>query len=504
MAPVSPSKTVTASGTKKSFFKRPAWATNAPSVESRDFFRHADTVYDSIVREKERKREKSAQKKIAKNEQDQALEPRESKRRRISTAEENVVDDQRSASEASEKAVTDTEDDFPQAGKHISCLEPTSGEEPPAPPVRSVSPARKGTSAIQEAGVNSNMIEVDSDGAQKALPSPEIVQPTHTKTTEAEVSEDEDEYVLELKRKAREKSRAKECKEKDAAGISHDRPSVRSTSETQTPSPSPAAMVGASQPGLPQPQPAPAPPPPLSLEKETIVQILITTSMPEAQPLLVNRKVSQQMRQVREVWCARQKFDEETSARIVFTWRGKRLYDTSTSTHLLNVLKKERARQMGFLINGDEGDADEIDPSGGRIELEAMTKDMFEQQQLRQAQRRQNSGQDTDQTGEALREENDARPGDNIQEQADSTMLSTAAKEPEYTIVMNAPHLEPLPLKVRPSTAISKMLFAFIKVRQVDPNKNCWLVFDGERLEPGSRVGQTELEDGDVAEVHIR
>ena len=38
----------------------------------------------------------------------------------------------------------------------------------------------------------------------------------------------------------------------------------------------------------------------------------------------------------------------------------------------------------------------------------------------------------------------------------------------------------------------------------IDKGKVCWLVFDGNRLEPNSTVKDADLEEDDVVEVHIR
>lgn len=215
------------------------------------------------------------------------------------------------------------------------------------------------------------------------------------------------------------------------------------------------------------------------------MQILVTTEIPNTNKLLVNRRVSQPMQQVRQVWCSRQNFSEEMTASVIFTWRGKRLYDTTTSMHLLNVLKKERARKMGNLIEDDEDD-----PSNGMIQIEAITKDMYDQKMLRRG----SEGVEA--------HTNDTR--DTGVRDGQSPERSPAPQKAAYTIVMNAQGLEAMHLRVRPNTSIERMMAAFKKMREVDPEKTCWLVFDGERLEPESTVEDTEIEDGDAVEVHIR
>jgi hypothetical protein len=70
--------------------------------------------------------------------------------------------------------------------------------------------------------------------------------------------------------------------------------------------------------------------------------------------------------------------------------------------------------------------------------------------------------------------------------------------------MLHSPGLEAVALKVRPSTLVSKVMAGFKKIRHVDQGKICWLVFDGERLDPETRICDTEIEDGDVVDVQIR
>lgn len=456
--------------TKKSFFKKPRWATSAPATESGDFFRHSDTVYDSILREKEERREKHAQKKKAKAGGEDMEDRRDIKWRRISTDEEVQEEDGQNGSET---ASTGSREGAPtELGRRHNGLKSPAGHQP--------APARRATCSNADPPsrvanpVSSNVIELGSDD-DRSQPQPVVLERVvQNPVPDEEVSEEEDEYVLQLKQKAREKARLRKL------GIDRVADKGQSSSVSK-PQPQPPSSPQARS-TFNQPQTVSCPPP---KNDETIVQILITTKIPNAKALLVNRKVSQPMQQVREVWCSRQNFSEDVTAKIIFTWRGKRLYDTTTSTHLVNVLKKERARMMVGLDVDDEED-----PSNGRIEVEAMTKDTYEEEMLRKSRR-----------------ESEADANDIFNPEIQDRQLresSTTAKEQAYQVVMNAQGLEALHLKVRPNTPVAKMMAAFKKMRQVDPEKTCWLVHDGNRLEPESIVGDTEIEDGDAVEVHVR
>ncbi|KAL9627280.1 MAG: hypothetical protein Q9164_007651, partial [Protoblastenia rupestris] len=311
----------------------------------------------------------------------------------------------------------------------------TTGQ--PKTPARS--PARRGPVQAGRASPNytesslntptllsSNVIKLDFDKESNEHQPTTSERKVQTRILDEEASEEEDDYVLELKQKAREKARLNNL------GIHPVRNEVSAlrvleAQEQRHLSPD-------DQPISFQRRAARSPP----QKDETVVQILIDTKIPNAKPLIVNRKVSQPMQQ------------------------------------------RERARQLGELA----GDDDE-DPSNGRIEVVAMTKNMFEQK------RDQN---DT---------EADANSVTDPALQDGQSQARSATAEPKYTVVMNAQGLEPLQLKVRPSTPIAKMIAGFKKVRQVDPAKTCWLIHDGDRLEPESLVRVTEIENGDAVEVHL-
>lgn len=460
---------------KKSFFRKPTWATTAPLTEPRDFFRHSDTVYDSILREKERRRQKNVQKKLSKVNVEAAEEGRENKRRRISSDEEDLEEEGQSDAETA-STVSLKEATAKTEAKREASVNGTRSPVNTRPSLRTEISTSKAKPLVEVcASMVSQVIDLDSgdEKGQNAPKIPEMKVPNQLPDEEMSEEED-DEYVLQLKQKARERDRLRKLGIDPADNL---RKSSRGPEVQQRP-----PSFSDDHSNLRQSHAAPTPPPG---KDEIIVQILITTEIPNAKPLLVNRKVSQPMRQVREVWCARQNFSDEMKAKVVFTWRGKRLYDTTTSTHLLNVLKKERHRRTeGF------DDEEEEDPSNGRIEVKAMTKEMYDEASLRK---------DRGETG---------TQADNITEEAiqsrQSTERSTTPKEPEYKVLLKAQELEAFHLKVRPSTKIARMMAAFKKMRQIDSGKTCWLVFDGDRLEPDSIVGDTEIEDGDAIEVHVR
>ncbi len=102
---------------------------------------------------------------------------------------------------------------------------------------------------------------------------------------------------------------------------------------------------------------------------DPIVQILITSSIPNTTPLIVFRKLSQRLKDVRLAWTDRQRLSGDTSQHVFLTWRGKRLFDVTTCKSLgIAVDTKGRILAKDDVLGDEEG----------RIHMEAMTHDILD------------------------------------------------------------------------------------------------------------------------------
>lgn len=101
------------------------------------------------------------------------------------------------------------------------------------------------------------------------------------------------------------------------------------------------------------------------------IQILIEPRIANTKPLLVTRRLSQRLKEVREAWCKRQGFDEETTQSIFLTHRGIRLYDVATSKVLGFSLNSE-----GELVN--KFNSSHWDEDINKVVLQATTKEIYE------------------------------------------------------------------------------------------------------------------------------
>lgn len=107
-------------------------------------------------------------------------------------------------------------------------------------------------------------------------------------------------------------------------------------------------------------QPPPDPP----------VKMLIVSRIADTGPLIVYRKLSQNLKEVRIAWCRHQGFDEDFTQRIFLIHRMRRVYDVTTCRSLgLDTDAEGKITMKG--AEGKEG----VD----QLALEAVTEDIFNQ-----------------------------------------------------------------------------------------------------------------------------
>jgi hypothetical protein len=306
--------------------------------------------------------------------------------------------------------------------------------------------------------------------------------------SEEEDSEEEDDYLRELKQRARDKARLQRL------GVEVDRPrtplafgpaNIRSPSTEQSRPASAHSLqdIGRTTPASEQ-------------EDDPEVKILIQSEIPDTRSLIVKRKASQSLKQVKEFWCRKWGLDEATTKTVFFTWRGTRLFDSTTMRGIILKLKKDHRQQsLGFDDADDDDDEDVKDPSGGNIMIEAMTQEIFDARQKRR--------------------EHDTTQGSNTDDDEDRTeetgtssrAAAAAAAAPEsapIVIRLVSKDHEPMPLRVRPHTTMAKIVRGFRAVQKIDDAKTVLLNFDGDPLDPDSTAEEVGLEDEDEVEVRIR
>jgi hypothetical protein len=448
-------------GPRSLLFKKPAWAAaskptstteNAPAFGEQ-------RVYDEIIAEEKKKRAQREARRRERAEKatsefkDGSAEPA-TKKRRIS---EDDVDDLDSSSESSSAKSTPKEAQTPEVVETKRVTRGTPTKQKQLLPGLDDEPLRKAKPAP------SDVINLDDDEPKEG----NAASAVETKKASMDPTEDDDPFIRELERKVREKARLRRLAKdggdqpSPSGACSGRSPSVENVSSEFLQSASSLAdTIDGSTP------------------KVQNVQILVLSSIPGTKDILVKRHSSQTLQKIREYFCERFKLEPAFAQKVIFTWRGTKLYNSSTADSLIKILKQE----AGIDPSSDE------DPSNGKIQIEAVTQEILDERQQARAK-----------AAAAAAAARKAEEEGYVEEPPPS-------EEPKEKVVINlvSPGIETLQLSVRPSTRVSKIMRAFRAHRAVDGTKTCWLVFDGERLDENATAERVGFEDGDNVEVHLR
>ncbi|KAL2427325.1 hypothetical protein ABEF95_011714 [Exophiala dermatitidis] len=516
-------------GHKRSLFHKPAWAaapaasSSSTNIEGASVFGR-NVAYDDILQAEQAKRERKAAAPRATKPRTEHTKsvvcPSSAKRRRISVEQEQDA-----------KAEAETEDDDHDdvlrntfhASKKIRENTSTHRHDQDKKPITRSTPRdekmpRNGLEKSPRTRGTRRYAAVDRDEEDEelAMVSPTKMKKTTTstkaKTTsipveeEEEDSDEEDEYLRALKQKAREKARLQRLglePESAPSPLLTGRSSATPTTTTRPPSieqsrAQSSRPVSASS-GREFGRTTTATPVPTEQEDDPQVRILIQSDIPNTKPLVVMRKASQSLKQVREFWCKRWELDDAVAKKVFLTWRGTRLFDSTTTRGMIKKLKEDYRQQSLGLDEDDDGEGDhDHDPSKGNILLEAMTPEIYEEK-MRQKEKLQSH----------IRASSDDDNPDDSEEASVGVASAAEAKkiqEAEGSIVIHLvnPAYEPMHLRVRPHTTVAKIMRGYAATKKLEESKTPWLIFDGERLDPEATVENVGLEDEDEVDVSIR
>jgi hypothetical protein len=109
-----------------------------------------------------------------------------------------------------------------------------------------------------------------------------------------------------------------------------------------------------------------------------IVQLLIHPQMPDAKPLMVKVRVDSTIERPRLAWCGKEKFSEQMTRSVFFTWKGQRLYDSTL------------IKRLGIQVDDSgnvsvQGDSNIYDVNLPKIHVEAWTEDLYKQRKKEDA-----------------------------------------------------------------------------------------------------------------------
>ncbi|KAJ5514879.1 Ubiquitin supergroup [Penicillium fimorum] len=214
------------------------------------------------------------------------------------------------------------------------------------------------------------------------------------------------------------------------------------------------------------PQPV-QPPKPVD---DPVVQIMISSEIANTKPLLVHRKMSQRLRDVRLAWCNRQNFDPHIQSSVYLTWKGRRLFDVTTCRSLGINTEKNSGGILGF-------DDDSAGQKELRIHMEAVSDLPLPVKQ-------------------PTTPDNDKSPTESQPPEEDQG-------EP-MKLILRSLGYDDFRLKARPKTMISRLISAFRDKQNISADQDIFLLFDGDKLDPDSCLGDYDIDDLDLLDVQIK
>ncbi|KAH7072740.1 hypothetical protein BKA63DRAFT_576667 [Paraphoma chrysanthemicola] len=453
---------------KRSFFKRAAWQ-DAPKTEQEDIFSHSNE-FQSIVAEQHRLSEEKRQKASA--EKQRRPEARGDKKRRKVSTECDEPLPPRSASGSSPRAK--------RAGSKARSSTPHSPAPSRPPPdtlsarydtlAQSASSREKKQSVVIDLGDSDD--DNDGPGFQSSSfkTNGQLDYPSYQRERTHDIAvrpskprlddDDEPEEVLDPALAAL-AARARERAAKRAQSVP--------TNNGE-------------------------------LTKAPVAQLFISPEIPDAKPLMVKVRIDSTLEKTRLAWCGKQGYSPDMSKNVFFTWKGTRVYD-STTVKRLGI----HVDSMGNVsVEGDSNIYDDVNLP--KVYVEAWTDDLFKQHKKEEA-------------AEAAAKKLAAASA-LVSEEREPTPEPTP-KVNKIRLIMKARGKEDFRIAVNPvghfvghdkastgeltltgqDTTFGHIADAYKQRRDIPKSQPITLMFDGDRLAPMDTVADSEVEDMDSIDV---
>ncbi|KAI9658806.1 MAG: hypothetical protein M1831_003832 [Alyxoria varia] len=508
---------------------RPAWAVKpvAPPVNNEDedlFNQTSRTNLELEDRARKLKHEKSKKpetKNTADTESDGSPEGRKSKKRRISK------DESPDNAESEEDVTIENREGLTRASPGVKqSVEPESRFRESSTPIREKppksresvkpSPARKKAAPIIVDIDSSDSDEDDLRSKSKAL------EPTQKPTT---ANKPGTERPPSSQQPSTDSVHARSMSRDHA--ISHE-PSIPKSPSIDIPKPAKSPLRSShaltASPEKPRftstnPSTKPKATTPVPPAPDPQIQVFLHSRIPNTTPLIATIRLSQPLSCLRRSWCSRQTQYSDAAddfLRSTFLiWRRRRLFDT-TSCRSLGVGVNERTGKpflknaSGEIVTPGSGGDDKVDGiSEGedgklQLEMEAVNEEIW--QRDRRERERERERREKERTGEVAV----GLPVDGGSGATESTVDGEKAdKLPEnkqngIRIVLKARGHEDYKLKVKPTTKFAQITRAFRTQRKIPEGAHVFLMFEGERLSEEDAMMDTDIDDLEEVEVHVK
>ncbi|KAK4241962.1 hypothetical protein C8A03DRAFT_40670 [Achaetomium macrosporum] len=221
---------------------------------------------------------------------------------------------------------------------------------------------------------------------------------------------------------------------------------------------------------------------------DAIVNIFVESRVPGAsKPILVKRRLNQTFQLILDVWVATTRgkgieIPDDVASSLFLTWKGNKIYGHSTLASL-----GVEVDEMGNLKRS-EGDG----YFRGGLQLEIWNEEAYAEYLKHRGKER------------ALKL--GADDGDLSAAESEDEPLPPPPKKKGIKIVLKAKEHEPLKLMTRDETNVEMLIEAFRAQRNIGPEWDVAIHFDGERLDEDALVTDIDVDPDDVnqLEVHIK
>ena len=328
-----------------SLFNRPAWAKTHNTNEDEDanvnIFSHSNSFQDIVEDQERRKREKLERKKIkterrssGKHKREKGEEDSVLKKRRITLEDGEALLNSVGLSANIASGAGNGSEDSESEGTELVRRSPRNNKQ-----------HRNGLleSPLKSSSRRAEIVQIPDGSDDDDDP---VIQ--HARTVEPAEETESDDGFAELRRKAR---LQREQKEHNAR--------YSGTSDA-------AARTSSSGGGAQDHSNYKAP----ALAVEPPVQLFIQTLIPNTKELLVHRKLSQPLEQVRKAWCSKQSFPPEFWPNVFLIHRMRRLYDVT----LCKSLGLELDAFGNLTMKGAEGKE-----GVAKVHLQAVTQEIYDE-----------------------------------------------------------------------------------------------------------------------------
>lgn len=414
---------------KRQLFNRPTWSkplADADAEESEVFSRTSQSLAD-VIHEREQKRlrklERQARAQIV-AQRVQEREERDASSR--DTAQESI------------KRRRITDDDYKRFGVSKSPVK-TSGSVASSPSKQTIS---------------RNAITIDDDEEPETVKEDVKVASIVSPQIVADEEDDDDKMFPELAAAARQRrlDHERDKSAQEDGGSAHLETSTYSSIQATKP------------------------------EFNPILQILITSPIPNTSPLIVKLKLAQRLQEVRAFWCKRQEFDIAMTDTVFLTYKMRKLHDVTTCKSLGLKFDVD-----GELMGGADVDA-ENDQGPDKVNLVAVDEKWFE---YLKTERRKKRTPDVSFDGTGV-------------DGYGATQVDEAEEEAKIHIKLKAKGEEERQLHVKSSSRVSDVVERYRKRWFPNVRGTIILVFDGEDLEADSTLQDADIDDFDCIDVHFR